>query len=155
MSEITLSWAENKDLDRLVALLHVMHGEVGRFPISMKKVTLKAATLLRKGRILMASSEGQLLGSIGLEADEPWYSDASLIGDSWIFVRPDVPHRLTVFRAMVAEVKKYAQAVGLPLVLSLNTAKDTRRKGDLFARYGEEIMRAFEYVPVGGEYRVQ
>lgn len=131
-----------------------MHEDIGRFPFSMRKVTAQVNNLLRRGRILIATVDNQLVGSIGLEADEPWYSEETIIGDSWIFVRDDVPNRLTIFRAMVAETKKYAQAVGMKLVLSLNTVKETKRKGNLFERYGEQIMQAFEFVPVGGQYGV-
>lgn len=152
---LTLRWAEADDHQAIVVLLNEMHSEIGAFPLSHAKLTVHVGELLTSGKILLAEIDGEVIGSIGLLGSEPWYSEQKIISDYWIYVSREATKRLSVFRAMVAEVKAYAEDVGIPLVLALYSGKDRTRKAKLFERYGDNIMRGFQFTDVGGEYRVQ
>ena len=152
---LTLRWAEADDHQAIVTLLNEMHAEIGAFPLSHAKLTAHVGEVLTSGRAMLAEIDGELIGSIGLLGTEPWYSEQKIISDYWIFVSRETPKRLTVFRAMVAEVQTYARDVGIPLVLALYSSKDRTRKAKLFERWGDQIMRGFQFTDVGGEYRVQ
>ena len=155
IKNLTLRWAEADDHQAIVVLLNEMHKEIGSFPLSPAKLTAHVGEVLTSGKAMLAEIDGEVIGSIGLLGSEPWYSEQKIISDYWIFVSREAPKRLSVFRAMVAEVKAYAADVGIPLVLALYSSKDRDRKAKLFERLGDEIMRGFQFTDVGGEYRVQ
>lgn len=154
MPNVELRWATHDDLLEIATLLNEMHEEIGAFDLAPQKMRDHIGEILTEGKCLVAEAEGEIVGSIGLQGSEPWYSTTKIIVDSWIFVSPRVQKRLSVFRAMVKEVQEYAKTVHMPLVLALYSEKDNNRKNRLFARYGDQIMRGFQFRDVGGEFRV-
>lgn len=155
LKNLTVRWADEHDATSIFNLLCEMHSEIGEFPLSELKVAEHVNDVLSTGKSVVALIDGKIIGSIGLIGAEPWYSRSKIITDDWIFVSPKVPKRLSVFRALMAEVKQYAISVHIPLVISLYSGKENSRKSKLFNRYGKEIMRGFQFMEVGGEYRVQ
>ena len=104
---ITLRRAEISDGPNIVDLLALMHEEIGTFPLSSKKLVDHVYDLIQNGSVLMAFDGGNLVGSIGLTFGELWYSSTTVISDDWIYTHPNHPKRLSIFRAMIAEVKQY------------------------------------------------
>jgi len=143
------------DDQAILALLHEMHGEIGIFPLSEARLIERVKELLTEGLVIVVENENMMVGTIGLYGGCLWYSDQKVLMDSWVFTSNRAKDRLSVFRLLVKEAKETALDLGLPLILKLYFEVQKDKKHALFQRYGDMIMQGFQFVPVGGDFKVR
>lgn len=150
----TVRQATADDFGIILRMLADMHAEVGEFPLSVARVSKRIDDILENGLALIAEHEEKPLGTIGLMAEQPWYTEQIVIGDSWIWAASG-PRRLNAFRALVSAAHEYATRIELPCIITLYSLKGTARKTKLFERHGRRIMEGFQFKPAGGDFLME
>lgn len=148
---IDIRQAEKEDFAAILRMLVAMHAEVGEFPISVDKVARRIDETLAYGVVLLAEVKGEPAGTIGLRAEAPWYSEQTVICDTWIWTQGR--RRVSVFARLVKEAHDYALRLETPCVLTLYSLKQTASKRKLFERFGRQIMEGYQFKPAGGDFR--
>lgn len=142
-----LRFATGHDLIPLLRLLERMHAEIGLFMLDRQKVRAEVENAISERLVhVLTKGDGQIIGSIGLMVWEPWYSSDKCLSDRWIFLAPE--HRS--YRSFVALIRcaaERAEALCMPLVVSLYSTKDTERKERLFGREMEQVVAAWHAEP--------
>jgi GNAT superfamily N-acetyltransferase len=138
------------DVPALLALGRLMHREVHYGNFSEQKVADMIGWAVQNGIVLVSlSDEGDVVGSVGLVPEQPWYSDDWQLADRWIFVHPQF-RTLGHAAALVRAARSTADMVGLPLLVA---HIGTRAKGKtrLLAReLGEPVGAVFFVRPRTG-----
>jgi GNAT superfamily N-acetyltransferase len=116
---VPLRAAGPADLDRVCALLALLHAETPHAPLSPRRLRESVAGVMEGGAVLLSLAQsGEAVGTIGLAIDRPWFSDAAWVRDLWLFVDPGhrrAPHA----RALLRAARHYAGALRLPLEVSV------------------------------------
>lgn len=146
--------AQSDDIAEILPLLRAMHTEIGQFSMDEEKVATGIADVVAAGAAFVLVEEGEIVGSIGLAGAEPWYTRERLIIDRWIYIAPDhrSPHS---FEMLVAAARAAGQALGKRVLLQLYTTRDTQRKELLFRRHGDQVLRVYQFEPVGGQFETE
>ena len=124
-----------------------MHEEIGLFSIDKVKVKAEVAEAIDGHLVhVITKGDGQIVGSIGLMLWEPWYSSDKCLSDRWIFIVPE--HRnYRAFLSLIRCAAERAEALCVPLVVSLYSTKDTERKERLFGREMDQVIAAWHLEP--------
>lgn len=140
------------DKPAILLLLDLMHAEIGQFPINRAKVEQTVDDLFESGRIAVIEEDENVIGTIGLYAWECWYSDQALLSDQWVYIAEE--HRTwPAFNSLITIATELAEQAGMPFLLSLYTLKDTERKEFLFQRFADQLVRGYQFTPVGGTFK--
>jgi GNAT superfamily N-acetyltransferase len=118
------------DLAALHMLLMVMGKEMALAPVNAEKVAQQIVTAASNPSdytILLAISEGRLVGSLCFRRSDYWYSDAEFLFDLWFFVLPHF--RSTDAGAkLLEEARAIAELLELPLLITRQ--KPPRRRNE-------------------------
>lgn len=137
------------DVEALLALGREMVGEVHFGAWSERKVREMIEACLAGGVVFVSVAEdGSLTGTVGLIAEQPWWSEDWQLADRWVFVRPEF-RRTGHARALLRTARLFARDVGLPLLMA-HVGQRARGKMRLFQREFGDPMGAIFFVPVGG-----
>lgn len=146
--------ANHSDQDDVFDLLEQMHEENGRYSLNEEKVYGAIAHVLDTGLLLIMRQRGKPVGTCALTVCEPWYSQERHLGDMWFYISPEFRSHRT-FNALLNACIMSAKQNKVPLQIDLNSTIDTERKENLFSRHADQIMRAYEFRPVGGTFNVR
>ena len=123
-----------EDVPEIYELLLAMHEEVGLATLAPLKVLQTIEAVLANGFVMLATKGEQVIGAVGLDVREWWYSNDSYLGDRWTFVHPD--HRSpTTAPRLLAKALEVADKTGLPVVMGVLSPHDVERKNKLFRRH--------------------
>jgi N-acetylglutamate synthase-like GNAT family acetyltransferase len=140
-----IRFASAKDVPTIMALLRVMHAEIGMASLNEAKVAKKIRDVLERGVICLALADGRPVGTCALEFSQMWYSDDVHLAETWFFVHPDYRQSRNAARLM-----RFANEIGrqmqLPVLMGVVTTKETERKMHFFDRY----MTKVGYLFIGG-----
>jgi N-acetylglutamate synthase-like GNAT family acetyltransferase len=137
--------ATAKDAPAIMALLRVMHAEIGMASLNEAKVAKKIQDVLERGVICLALADGRPVGTCALEFSQMWYSDDHHLAETWFFVHPDNRQSRNAARLM-RFANEIARQLQLPVLMGVATNKETQRKCDFFGRYMRSVGQLF----VGG-----
>lgn len=137
-----IRFAKADDAEAVLALLKLMHAEVGLAGISEPKVKQQIARCLENGAIVLAIEGDVIAGTMGLLLTQPWYSEDWIVTETWTFVHPD-RRRSHHIGNMLEAAKVAAGRMKLPLTVSVTTDQRTAGKVRLFARHFESIGQIF------------
>ncbi len=140
-----LRLATPADAEAVMALLRVMHAEIGMASLNEDKVRQKVAHVILRGFVCLALSDGRPVGTCGIEVSQMWYSDEHHLAETWFFVHPDHRQSRHAVRLM-RFANELARQIGLPVFMGVVTTKDTERKCAFFNRHMTSIGQLF----VGG-----
>ena len=122
-----------EDEDVIFFLLMGMAAENTKHPVNVQKTIGKIQEVLSNGYAAMAEIDGQVVGSLAVLQQEPWWSNARFLGDAWFYVRPE--HRVSRAAVMLKKAAfDFADSVGMELVLAVFSIEDAERKSQFLAK---------------------
>lgn len=139
-----------EDLDQIMALVQMMHDEIGITQLNLSRVLPEVYGALNLDRGIMGvigDPGGQIEGAILLRMGTLYYSDEEVLEDKGLFVLPD-------YRAsrggrgglLIDFAKKAARELGIPLLMGIQNDVDAEGKMRLYKRkFGEPIGATFLY----------
>lgn len=145
VAPVTVRRATKEDFaglsDLLCGQFHQEHmlGPVG-FALNAEKAWAHILRTLDKGVSFVAVRGGEIVGSIGLIEEEPWWSSEKMVGDAWFYVAPNA----RASRAARELLKAAMAAAGAPLIIGVFNSTDLERKDFFFRRQG--------FIPLGCWY---
>lgn len=140
---LSLRLAEPEDLPLLLNLLGRMHLEIGIGTLDAEKSRAQVAYVIDKGVVLVVERDGEMIGTMGLEAAEWWYSRDKYLGDWWTYVARE--HRASgAGKLLIDAAKGVAAKAGIPPLFSALGGEDLDRKRAFYRRAGlKEIGATF------------
>ena len=138
----TFRLASGPDVPDLYDLLLTMHDEVGMATLAPLKVVQAIENVLETGFCVVAEIDGEIVGSIGLDLREWWYSEDVFFGDRWVFVHPDY-RKSSIAAGMLRKAISFADKADIPLVVGVFSPKDVERKNALFRRHFSPVGETF------------
>ena len=107
-----------------------------------------------RGSALVLVDQGKVVGSMGLDVFEPWWTHNKKVQDVWVNISPDF-RSLAAFKALVDRAIAFASEHDAELFLCLNGTKDTGRKRVLYKRYMDELCQVYQINYAGGRFAVE
>ena len=109
--------------------------------IDRDKTYERVLWLMQNGLVLVCMDDDQVevVGSLGLEEVEPWYTRMKVLSDVWFYVKPEW-RASRLAKEMLGVAKKVADDSGLPLQFSVSHGFDLGRKDAWFKRNGFESV---------------
>lgn len=146
---VTVRAGALEDFVKIFELLRRMHEEIGFGPINGEKAAQRIAAVLEDGTALLAELDGKIVGSIGLQVSNPWYTDTGFIGDLWTYVIPQARSTRAAF-LLIEAAKRLSKAQGdKKLILGFLGCSDEstfERKVKFYVRMGlKPIGVTFQY----------
>lgn len=132
------------DRAAILALLRLQHDEAPLAEPDWKKIGETVdACLAGNGGLAVVCLEGErIVATAGAVASQLWWTSDWHLGERWFFVHPD--HRKSRHAARMAEFLKARQKqLGIPLINSVFSSKDTERKVRFFSRHFRMIGAIF------------
>jgi ribosomal protein S18 acetylase RimI-like enzyme len=130
------------EVDAVTDLLVAMHAENGIGKLAFRKVEALVQRLVLQGSVLVLLEGERVVGTVGLEVSEWWYSADRFVGDYFFFVHPDYRSPEAAETLMDA-AKAYARERGLPLLMGPLTRVDTLLKIRWYRTQGFELVGGF------------
>lgn len=130
---VTIRHATAADEDALFFLLVGMAAENSKHPIAVQKSLDRIREIISIGGVFVAEDGGEIVGSVGVSPQASWFSNATFLGDSWFFVRPD-KRTSRVALMLKKAVFELAEKNKMDLVLAVYSIDNAERKGQFFAR---------------------
>lgn len=140
------------DARALFNLLLHCHQEVGVperiAPMDPVKFLQSIVEAVREGLVLMAYDGDELIGALGCLQHEIWYSQATMLCERFFYILPEYRDG-EAFRAIIAEAKAVADALGIAISISIANMQ----KGHRPARNGlQRVAMQLTYLPQGNNY---
>lgn len=136
--------AQPDETDAVFENLLPMHKETAVASLNKTKAYEEVDRLVKQGSVIVSEDSGGIRGSIGLYMPQWWYSDDTFLSDRWFFVHP--AHRKGGHASRLIDgAKMAADALGVPLVLGVQTQVDPATKLKMFNRKMTLFGGAFIY----------
>jgi hypothetical protein len=145
----TYRGATADDKDAILKLLKEMHEEVSIYVMSEPKVIDKIDNVISSGVCFLAVVDDEVVGSLGCEPCQPWYSEDVYLGERWTFVKEDF-RRSTIARDLLKLADDFSTKMDMVLVIGVFSPKHTAGKNALFRRVFKPMGEFF----VGGKHDV-
>ena len=125
------------DISALIHLLYSMHKEtIIKIPnINSVKLINKISHLIHNGLILVAEKDKKIVGSIGGQIVEDWWSDEKYIADAWFYVYKN-NRKSTIAIRLLKSFMKITKEAKLKLRLGHIFSGDMDRKDKFFTKIG-------------------
>ena len=125
------------DISALIHLLYTMHKEtIINIPnINSVKLINKISHLIHIGLILVAEKDKKIVGSIGGQIVEDWWSDEKYIADAWFYVYKN-NRKSTIAIRLLKSFMKITKEAKLKLRLGHIFSGDMDRKDKFFTKIG-------------------
>lgn len=138
------------DVHDIMSQLSNTYEEMGFSNISPVKVLQEvyASLSLDKGIFGIIGNPGETIqAGVLLRIGKPWYSDDDVVEERGIFVHPDFRSgRLGLARKLCDFSKKFAEDMGLPLIVGIQSTTKIAPKIRLYERaFGEQRGAFFVY----------
>jgi GNAT superfamily N-acetyltransferase len=138
------------DVHDIMSQLSNTYEEMGFSNISPVKVLQEvyASLSLDRGIFGIIGSPGETIqAGVLLRIGKPWYSDDDVVEERGIFVHPDYRSgRLGLARKLCDFSKKFAEDMGLPLIVGIQSTTKIAPKIRLYERaFGEQRGAFFVY----------
>jgi len=123
----------------LVKLLDEMYrsNQLDMGPVNWVKVNDTLTQLVSNNGMFVWENQGRIVGLLGLEVAQNWYSDKSFLADRVFFVRPGNPGVALSLLRKAVEIAKIRQ---MPLMMGVVSGKDAERKSILYRRVGMKFI---------------
>jgi len=130
------------DLAAIVALGPFMMTQT-LLAVDHAKAAREVHRTLELGEAFVATGDGEVVGSVGFQVGEAWYSSQKLMMDKWLAVRPTHRRGILAGKLLLA-LEGEAKALGLPLFFgvsgdSSNNKVFERRYRRVAVQYKKEI----------------
>ena len=89
----------------------------------------------------VAEDDGEIVGSIGLQANAPWYAEMQYVSDLWTYVTPEYREHGVAGR-LIEIAKDYAAEMEMPLMMGIFNDVDVERKIKFFEKMGFRMVGA-------------
>lgn len=138
------------DVHDIMSQLSNTYEEMGFTNISPVKVLQEvyASLALDRGIFGLIGNRGETIqAGVLLRIGKPWYSDDDVVEERGIFVHPDYRSgRLGLARKLCDFSKKFAEDMGLPLIVGIQSTTQIAPKIKLYERvFGEQKGAFFVY----------
>ncbi len=138
------------DVHDIMSQLSNTYEEMGFSNISPVKVLQEvyASLSLDRGIFGIIGNPGEIIqAGVLLRIGKPWYSDDDVVEERGIFVHPDFRSgRLGLARKLCDFSKKFAEDMGLPLIVGIQSTTKIAPKIRLYERaFGEQRGAFFVY----------
>lgn len=148
-----LRQATTADMPAVLQLLYRAHAEVKPMPVSERKVRGFVAGVFQHGLVLVIERDAAIVGTCGLMADSPWWSEEIGLDSVWLYVAPE--HRRTPFATMMLRaMRDYATQTNMPIQVGFAASPETPRKVHVMRKLYERTFGAPTgmsfYVAAGG-----
>jgi len=142
----TYRGAKAEDRDTILDLLKEMHEEVSIYTMNEDKIIDKIDTIINNGVCFLAVVDDEVVGSLGCEPSQTWYSDDVFLGERWTFVKEDY-RRSTIAKDLLNIADDFSTKMDMILVIGVFSPKRTAGKNALFRRVFKPMGEFF----VGGK----
>jgi GNAT superfamily N-acetyltransferase len=135
------------DLPRVLDLLVMLHTETPHARLSLSRLEEGALECLQSGIVILSTTlAGEVVGTLGLCIETPWFSEEEWLCDRWMFVHP--AHRRTPHaRTLLDAAKRLAEEQGYRLQMAVTGyGPRTAGKVRLFSRVLGEPTGAIWHV---------
>ena len=149
MIEAKYRGARPADKAAVLGLLKEMHDEVGMFNMSETKVANKIDTVIQNGVCFVATVGEEIVGTLGLEPGDMWYSDDGFLSERWTFVKKKF-RRSTIGKDLLRLADEYGHWSNQPVVAGVFSPNQVARKNALFRRFFHPVGERF----IGGDQDV-
>lgn len=125
-----------EDYPEIMRLMLSAHDEIGKYPISMQKLTNLVAMHYNGSGAIVAVIVGpnnKLKGLLCLMISTPWYSEDFTLNEMILFVEPE-SRKSNYAKQLMIFAKKAAEKLGLELLIGINTNVETDAKVRLYKR---------------------
>ena len=130
--DVNIRLAVQEDLPDVLEIVHKMGGYYP-IPISDAKVLRTVVGTMKEGFVLVAEVGGRIVGVLGLEARQWWFSDDWFLGDNFFMILPE--HRgMEPFAALVKAAQSLSDKTEIPMMLSILNPERTMAKIRLFSQ---------------------
>lgn len=130
--EYHMRLASHEDLPTVLWIVHKM-GKDYPVKVSDVKVLQKVSQVIEEGFVLLACKGDQVVGVLGLEAKQWWFTDDWFLGDDFFMMLPE--HRgMEPFKLLTDAAKSLSDKTNLPLMLGVMTPERTTAKIRLFSQ---------------------
>jgi|TARA_R110000744_G_scaffold97473_1_gene188316 hypothetical protein len=147
--EATYRGAKAEDRDAILELLKEMHKEVSIYAIDEEKVVEKIDSIIGNGVCFLAVVDDEIVGSLGCEPCQTWYSGDVYLGERWTFVKEDF-RRSTIAKDLLKMVDDFSAKMDMVLVIGVFSPRHTAGKNALFRRTFKPMGEFF----IGGKHNV-
>lgn len=134
----TVRFASETDFYAICEMLVEMHAEVGLAPLDSQKMMAKVRELIGERGVIVAISDGKIVGTVGFQAAEFWWSKKPYIGDFWNFVS-EQGRRTDAAAKLIAAMKTIRERAGMPLVMGIFGRKRLPVKDRWLGKYMEPV----------------
>lgn len=136
-----IRFATLDDAEPLFHLLLGLHKEQGAVPLSPVKADTEIRWAIENADVLVAEVDGELVGSICIVQRTIWYSEATVMVDQWIYVRPEF-RSSGVGKKLVDAAKIIAHDAGQRLALEIASPQRLKAKIRLYRKWGFYLLGA-------------
>ena len=125
------------DISAIILLLQMMHKEteIESSKINSAKMLDKINILLHSGVVLVAEKDNKIVGTIGGQVSQDWWSDENYIADAWYYVAKDY-RKSIIGKKLLQDFIKIAKEANMKLRLGHVFSGDIKRKDKFFERMG-------------------
>ena len=145
--------AQPDDEDGIITLANLMNDEIGMFDFNEQKVRFHLRPLLHKngGIIGVIGPKDNLEALIALKIGSNFYSDAELLEEAAVFVRPEYRNAtISRLNKMIEFAKTTSDRLEMPLMIGVFSNHRTNAKVELYQKhFGEPVGAFFVYKKEG------
>lgn len=148
ISRYPIYFASKVDEEPLLRLLRERHEEEGIGPFNEPEALSTLQRGIRREQAVIYVIRGrELEGSVGLFFSRPQFSTATVLSDSWLFIRSQY-RKSDRAKELVDYAKGASMQLGLPLYMSVNINERTARKEQFMSRQLPKAGSLFVFMPI-------
>lgn len=130
--------ATEEDVPNTVGLLADMHKEASLTfpPMDAEKVVKAIFDVVKDGILLLAEThDNRIVGLLALVKSNYWFSNYPFIADLVFYVSPEFRTSSAGYQ-LIKAAKAFSDKMKVPLMMSVTSGEDPRRKDNLYERSG-------------------
>lgn len=126
-----------EDILGIVALIVEVHQSLAYVApgIDRDKTYAYVLWLMQNGLVLVAEEDQMVVGSLGVEEVEPWYTRIKVLSDVWFYIKPEY-RASRIAKEFLGVAKKVSDDSGMPVQFCVSHGFDLERKDVWFKRNG-------------------
>ncbi|MDH5452860.1 MAG: hypothetical protein OEX14_05845 [Paracoccaceae bacterium] len=123
-------------------------GQSSDWPFSIvnrEKALARITSLIDESIVVVCVEGDEIVGSIGFDAHEWWFSDDIFLCEVWTLIRAD-RRESTVPDMLLSRAKLLAEKAGTPMVVGIVSPKQAEQKNKLFRRHFTPVGEIFAHM---------